>query len=99
MYAEDAIDRLIEAGWYMLDSEFDPTAYQNWKERAYECVSTLMGPKHTYTRYLRQFVEEDWKKSLLNSEGILVAVKEQVDAAERPDNVRARLSPHTVAPH
>jgi hypothetical protein len=86
MYAERAIDRLIEAGWYMLDSEFDPAAYRNWKERAFECVSALMGPQHMYTRYFSQFVDEDWKRSLLNREGILVAVKEQVHLSHRSDS-------------
>lgn len=87
MYAEKSIDRLIEAGWYMLDSEFNPTAYQTWKERAFECVSELMGPHHAYTKYFGQFVDEDWKRSLLNREGLLVAVKEQVCKPERNDRV------------
>ncbi len=78
MTVEQRIDNLIEAGWYVLDSDFDATAFANWRRKALDCVTALLGPSHTYAHYFRDFVDEAETKSLLAGEGILVAAKEQM---------------------
>jgi hypothetical protein len=78
MTVEERIDNLIEAGWYVLDSDFDRTAFADWRKQALNCVTALLGPSHTYTCYFRDFVDEAETKSLLTGEGILVAAKEQI---------------------
>jgi hypothetical protein len=78
MTIEERIDNLIETGWHALDSDFDRTAFANWRRQALDCVAALLGPSHAYTGYFRDFVDEAETKSLLTGEGILVAAKEQI---------------------
>ena len=74
---ERTIDELIEAGWYVLESDFDPRAFVQWKIRALECVECLMGPDHPYTQYFNSFVLRPATIDLLAGEGILNAMREQ----------------------
>lgn len=78
MAFEQMIDDLIKAGWYVLESDFDSKALSNWRKEAFECVTALMGPDHTYTQYFKDFVRGRAKASVLAGEGILNAVKEHV---------------------
>ncbi len=78
MIAAKMIDDVIEAGWYVVESDFDATAFRTWKEQAFQCVANLMGPDHPYTHYFGEFVSEAKKNNVLTGEGILAAVKEQV---------------------
>ena len=48
MLATKAIDELINAGWEVLESDFDPVAFMKWRRSAYECVVVLLGPDHPY---------------------------------------------------
>ena len=85
MAAAKRIDDVIEAGWYVVESDFDAGAFRTWKERAFECVASLMGPDHPYTRYFGEFVSEAKKNNVLTGEGILTAVKEQVAGIAPPE--------------
>ncbi len=78
MTVEQRIDDLIEAGWHVLDSDFDATAFADWRMKALDCVTALLGSSHTYTCYFRDFVEEAETESVLVGEGILAAAKEQL---------------------
>ena len=78
MTAEQSIDDLIEAGWRVLNTNFDIAAFAIWRRKALDCVTALVGPSHTYARYFRDFVEEAETKSVLTGEGILIAAKEQL---------------------
>jgi hypothetical protein len=78
MTVEQRVDNLIEAGWNLLDSDFDLSAFADWRRKALDCVAALLGPSHAYTSYFRDFVDEAETKSLLAREGILVAAKEQI---------------------
>jgi hypothetical protein len=72
------IDSLIEAGWNVLESDFDPGAFRTWRMRASQCVAALMGPDHPYTKYFGNFVLKPEPTDLLAGEGILVAIRERV---------------------
>jgi hypothetical protein len=78
-----SVDNLIEAGWHVIDSDFDIKAFKRWRKQALDCVGALMGPAHPYTHYFKDFVEQAERTSLLTGAGILVATKEQVAKAER----------------
>ena len=78
MQIERQFDELIKAGWGVIDSDFDPVAFQHWRLKAYECLSAMMGPDHVYTRYFEQFVEKGEKTNVLAAGGVLVAAKEQI---------------------
>jgi hypothetical protein len=75
--AEEQIDGLIEAGWYVLESDFDQAAFINWRQRAFHCLMTLLGPDHPYTEYFRAFVVKAEKYQLLTGTGILAAAREK----------------------
>ena len=88
MLLEQSVDSLIEAGWHVIDSDFDIAAFTCWRKQALDCVGALMGPAHPYTHYFRDFVEQAEKASLLTGEGILVATKEQIANAQRQSSAR-----------
>jgi len=79
MSSADRIDYLIAAGWYVLESGFDLTAFHNWRRHAFDCVNDLLGPEHPYTEYFRDLVAAEGKRDLLTGEGILTAAKEQLE--------------------
>ena len=83
MLLEQSVDRLIEAGWHVIDSDFDIKAFAHWRKQALDCVGALMGPAHPYTQYFKDFVEQPEEASLLTGEGILVATKEQIANHQR----------------
>ncbi len=76
MAIDGRIDDLIEAGWGVLDSDFDPVAFQRWRRRAFDCLTALVGPDHVYTRHFENFVRQGGKRDLLAAGGILSAAKE-----------------------
>jgi len=77
MAVEQRIDDLIEAGWGVLDSDFDPVAFQLWRRRAFDCLTAMVGPDHVYTRHFENFVQQGGETDLLAANGILSAAKEQ----------------------
>jgi hypothetical protein len=84
MGVEKRIDSLIEAGWHVLESGFDPNAFSNWRVEAFRCVNALMGSEHHYTEYFKAFVVDAEPTALLTGEGILVAIREQVPTRTKP---------------
>ena len=65
MSIETRIDDLIEAGWDVLDSDFDPAAFQRWRRSAFDCLTAMVGPDHVYTRHFEKLVRQDGKTDLL----------------------------------
>ena len=61
MSLDQRIDALIEAGWYVVESDFDETAVQNWRKRANECLADLAKPveiqKERLDKYFGQIKE------------------------------------------
>lgn len=78
MSLEQVVDNLIEAGWRVIDSDFDLAAFTHWRKQALDCIGALLGPAHAYTNYFKDFVDHAEKTSLLTGAGLLVATKEQV---------------------
>ena len=78
MYVEERIDDLIEAGWGVLDSDFDPIAFHHWRRRAFDCLTAVVGPDHVYTRHFAHFVRQGGKTDLLAAAGILSAAQQRI---------------------
>jgi hypothetical protein len=78
MSIEGRIDDLIEAGWDVVDSDFDPVAFKRWRRRAFECLAAAVGPNHVYARHFERFVRQEGEADLLIASGILSAAKVQV---------------------
>jgi hypothetical protein len=72
------IDDLIEAGWHVLDSDFDDLAFLHWKRQALHCFSLLLGPDHEYTEDFRNYVNQAEKRNAREGGGILSAKTEQI---------------------
>ncbi len=53
MLKDQDIDDLIQAGWDVLDSNFDMRALVEWKRKAHACLSALLGPDHADTQHFQ----------------------------------------------
>ncbi|HTY24482.1 MAG TPA: hypothetical protein VMC85_15200 [Desulfomonilaceae bacterium] len=82
MTVERRIDELIKAGWGVVDSDFDPVAFQHWRLRAFECLTAMFGRDHVYTKYFEHFVQKGDRTNFLAAGGVLVAAKEQIAETE-----------------
>lgn len=79
------IDDLIDAGWGVVESDYDPVAFQHWRRSAYECLIAMVGPDHVYTRHFEDLVREGGKTELLAAGGLLSAVREQASSSRGCD--------------
>jgi hypothetical protein len=78
MKIEEQIDELIKAGWGVVESDFDPAAFQHWRLKAFECLNAMFGSDHVYTKYFEHFVRKDDKPNVLAAGGVLTAAKEHM---------------------
>jgi hypothetical protein len=83
MSVEERIDDVIEAGWGVRESDFDPVAFQHWTRRAFDSLTAVVGLDHVYTRQFENFVRQGGKTDLLAAAGILSATKEQTVGNEQ----------------
>lgn|GEM_PF-2060717 len=58
MTVSERIDRLVESGWCVVDSDFDPIAFRNWRQQALDCLTVLLEPDHPYVRLFKGSLEE-----------------------------------------
>jgi hypothetical protein len=97
MSIERRIDDLIEAGWGVLHSNFDPIAFHHWRRSAFDCLTAMFGPDHVYTKHFEKLVRQGGKTDLLAAGGILIAAKEQAvlqqSGTGQSQWQRERLSP------
>jgi hypothetical protein len=83
VYQEKLIDDLILAGWHVLDTHFDESAFRNWRERVLYCLTDLLGDDHHYTQSFRVWVREYETGAVLTGGGILAAVKEEIGKLDK----------------
>lgn len=50
MSQDKCLEDLVEAGWHVIDSEFDKAAIVNWKRRACDFLVEFLGPEHASTK-------------------------------------------------
>ena len=77
MKIEQQLDELIKAGWEVVDSDFDPVAFQRWRLKAFECLNAMFGSDHVYTKYFEHFVRGS-HSAVCAAGGVLAAAKQQV---------------------
>ncbi len=75
---ENRITEMILASWSLVESNFDPVGFQDWRRKAFECLMTMLGPDHIYTKYFQQFVRQRDSRDVLAGDGLLVAANEQL---------------------
>ena len=72
----ERVDQLIETGWNVLETDFDPAVLRDWRQQAFEYLRAELGPEHPYTQHFHDYVQLDALKSLLAVEGLLAATRE-----------------------
>ena len=77
MHAEHTINNFMELGWHILDTSRDEAAFAQWKTRALDYLTTLLGPDHVYCVRLRRIVGETGTRGLLAGIGILAAAGQE----------------------
>jgi len=77
MKNEYQIDELIKAAWDVVDSDFDPVAFQNWRLKAFECLTAMFGSDHVYTKYFEHLVRKADRANALAAGGVLAAAKQR----------------------
>ena len=82
MSIEGRIDDLIEAGWGVLESGFDPIAFLQWRRSAFDCLTQMVGPHHVYTRHFENLVRKSSRAELLAAAGILSAAQQGIGATD-----------------
>lgn len=80
MDAVKQIEQLIEAGWHVLNSDFEENSFHQWREQAYKYIVATLGADHPYAVYFRRYVKHSKREDLLAGGGILSATKEDVVA-------------------
>ena|SRR5208337_5177152 len=78
MHAEHTIDNFMELGWHILDTSRDEAAFVQWKTRALEYLTALLGPDHVYCVRLRGIIGETGTYGLLAGIGILAAAGQEL---------------------
>jgi hypothetical protein len=72
-----ALDDLIEAGWHVLDTDFDPAAFHHWRRQASFCLEALLGRGNPYPQSFTNSEPEE--KDLLADRAILTPTMEQLE--------------------
>jgi len=90
------IDDLIEAGWGVLDSDFDPIAFHHWRRKAFDCLTAVVGPDHVYTRHFAHFVRQGGKTDFLAAAGRLSAAQQGI-AGNGHESVRGTGSLRSIS--
>jgi hypothetical protein len=97
MGIERKIDALVEAGWNVLESDFDEEAFLHWRLRANECLEALLGADHIYTERFKETMGRPETNAVLAGVGVLAAVSlsglhnkfiHQLDEDPKPGIVR-----------
>jgi hypothetical protein len=68
------IDELIQAGWRVLETDFNETAFEQWREKAQDCLVAVTGDDSSYMDYLKRIRNGPERLSLLTGVGVLSAV-------------------------
>lgn len=75
---EQNFERLIKAAWDVTARDFDETAFLEWRNRAVEYLTEMLGPDHYYTQSFGDGVSQGKAKGILSGIGVLSAAKEQM---------------------
>lgn len=78
MNETDSLDRLIKAGWQVVESDFNEEAFRRWRQQARECLAQLLGNDHVYTKHFDECVNAPAELPALAGKGILIAAREEV---------------------
>lgn len=55
---DQQLTKLVEAGWHVIESDFDTAAFLTWREAAVKCLNELMGPEFERSRNSRELSDQ-----------------------------------------
>jgi hypothetical protein len=82
MYSGKRLDDLIEAGWHVVDTEFDAEALYYWKKKALDFLTDFVGPEHTCTQSFRDCIKQTEQLDPLDRSSILAAAAKEASVIE-----------------
>ncbi|MDA8408598.1 MAG: hypothetical protein M0T73_17285 [Deltaproteobacteria bacterium] len=75
---DEAFEALVEAGYQVVQTDFDEMAFREWRQKAINCIATLLGAEHPYTRSFSEYVLRRDLNSLFLGRGLVYATKRDV---------------------
>ena len=97
MKTEHELDELIKAAWRVIESDFDPVEFQHWRLKAFECLTSMFGSDHVYTKHFEHFVRQGNRANALAAGGLLAAAKQQW-AGKKPEPYKPLNAVGPVSP-
>jgi hypothetical protein len=82
MYSGKRLDDLIEAGWHVVDTEFDAEALYYWKKKALDFLTDFVGPDHTCTQSFRDCIQQTEQFEPLDISDILAVAPKDASVIE-----------------
>ncbi len=58
MYSGKRLDDLIEAGWHVVDTEYDAEALYHWKKKVLDFLTDFVGPDHACTQSFKHRIQQ-----------------------------------------
>ncbi|MGC8660244.1 MAG: hypothetical protein ACP5U1_14355 [Desulfomonilaceae bacterium] len=75
---DEAFAALLEAGYQVVDTDFDDMAFKKWRQRAIDCMAALLGAEHPYVRSFSEYVRRHDFGSLFLGKGLVYATERDV---------------------
>jgi hypothetical protein len=69
--AEQKFEGLIKAAWALMDRDFEENAFLEWRHRAFEYLTEMLGPDHYYTQYFADKISQAEAMGVLSGTGVL----------------------------
>lgn len=78
MFAQKALDDLMDAARQFIESDFNPDAFVTWRRCACDCAVTLLGEGHPHAQFFQALAVREARTSLLEGAGLPDAPEEQL---------------------
>ena len=75
---DEAFEALVEAGYQVVETDFDENSFRKWRQKAINCIAALLGAEHPYTRSFSEHVLRRDLNSLFLGRGLVYATKRDV---------------------
>jgi hypothetical protein len=92
MYSGKRLDDLIEAGWHVVDTEFDARALYYWRKKALDFLTDFVGPDHACTQIFRHGIEQPELFDCLDGSEVFAAGAKDHSSIEERANAPFELS-------
>jgi hypothetical protein len=89
MYSGKRLDDLIEAGWLVVDTEFDAEALYYWRKKALDFLTDFVGPDHTCTQSFRDWIQQTAQFDRLDRSDIFAAAGNDAPTIEEDERTPA----------